>query len=302
VLGSVAVIAIAFDLISLGAYVEIEPNDPLVGYNRDAIIDLLAADPGVFRVEVLPGAPVKWLPDWALIHEMDDWGGIWNPLRLGAYDVLTWIGIDRETPYYDLYNVKYVVAHKDTAVPARLEPVFTHGDGVVYLDPRALPRAFMVYHAQVANSALKALNVAKKPDFDPANQIVLEKAFDGVPLDVDPGQGERQVKIVDRGPNHLDFHVVTPVQGYLFVGEMWMPGWVAYVDGEKQPVVRANFTFRAVYLEAGVHDVHMVYRPRSWYAGLGLTLATLVILVVWGLTILIRRRSGAGNLAAVEAS
>jgi uncharacterized membrane protein YfhO len=68
-----------------------------------------------------------------------------------------------------------------------------------------------------------------------------------------------------------------------------MPDWVAYVDGEKQPVVRANFTFRAVYLQAGMHEIHMVYQPRPWGVGLSLTLTTLAILAAWGLFALIRR-------------
>jgi hypothetical protein len=238
----------------------------------------------------MSGAPAGWAPDWALIHEMDDRSGIWNPLRLGAYDVLSWVGIDRETPYYDLYNVKYVVAHKDTSVPAHLEPAFEDGEQVVYRNPRALPRAFMVYRAQVVSGAIKALNAAKSPGFDPAHQIVLERKSGVSPLDVDPGDGEQRVEIVDRGPNHLDFAVVTPVEGYLFVSEMWMPDWVAYVDGERREVVRANFTFRAVHLLPGAHQVHMAYEPRPWFVGLGLTLATLASLIVWGIWGLVRRR------------
>ena len=41
--------------------------------------------------------------------------------------------------YHHLYNIKYVIAHKDTAVPARLKPILEKGEGVIYLDPQALP-------------------------------------------------------------------------------------------------------------------------------------------------------------------
>ena len=289
-LGVLAVALIAFDLISLGAYIEIEPHDPLAGYAQDDMLAFLKSDPGVFRVEVLPGAPVNWPPDWALLHEMDDLNGIWNPLRLGAYDVLTWIGIDRGSRYYDLYNVKYIVAHKDTAVPKHMERVFEHGDGVIYVNPHALPRAFVVHNAQVVGGAIKALNVAKKAGFDPATQVVLEEQFDVEPLNVDPGHGEQRVEIVDRDPNHLALRVATPAEGYLLVAEMWLPGWVAYVDGEKQAVVRANYTFRAVHLEPGVHEVMIVYRPRPWYIGLAITLLTLTALVLWAARHLIEKR------------
>ena len=289
-LGVLAVCLIAFDLISLGAYVEIEPNDPLVGYQPDQTMAFLKADPDVFRVEVLPGAPGGWASDWALIHEMDDWGGIWNPLRLGAYDTLTWAGIDRETPYYDLYNCKYVIAHQDTAVPARFEPVFREGEQVVYVNPRAVPRAFMVYRTQIASGQKKALNMAKAPDFDPASRVVLERQSGASPLEASPGDGEWDVAIVDRGPNHLDLHVVTSAEGYLVISEMWMPGWVASMDGAKSEVLRANYTFHAVHIPPGTHDVHMVYKPRPWFVGLGITLATLAALAAWGACALIRRR------------
>lgn len=289
VLGVSAVCLIAFDLLSLGAYVEIEPNSPLVGYQIDPVLGFLKSDPEPFRVEVLPGAPVNWAPDWALIHEMDDWGGIWNPLRLGAYDVLTWAGIDRQTPYYNLYNIKYIIADRETAVPAHWEVAFTHEDGVVYRNPRALPRACMIYKAEVVNGQTEALNAARRGDLDPWRQVVLEKGFDVVPLDAAPGDGEQRVEIVGRGPNHLDLHVVTPVEGYLFVSEMWMPDWVALVDGQEREVARADFTFRAVHLQAGEHTVHMVYRPRLWFWGAGITLVTIIALVAWNIGRLWRR-------------
>ncbi|MBN1967098.1 MAG: YfhO family protein, partial [Anaerolineae bacterium] len=300
-LGIAAIALIAFDLISLGATVEVEPNDPLVGYGWDNILEFLSADEDVFRVEVLSGAPVSWLSDWALIHEMDDFGGIWNPLRLGAYDVLTWAGISRDETYYDLYNIKYIVAHKDTAMPAHWEHVFTQGDAYVYRNPRAMPRAWLVYNAQVVNGAIAALSAARAPDFDPAAQAILEREWVtdtagaqhgklgefAAPL---PDSQSGQVEITDRGPNHLTIAVRTPAEAYLVVSEMWMPGWVARVDGEKEAVVRANFTFRAVRVPAGDHEIKMVYRPWSWQVGLTVTLITLAALAVWGGWSALRRR------------
>ena len=91
------------------------------------------------------------------------------------------------------------------------------------------------------------------------------------------------MQIVDRGPNHIHLEVSTPVEGYLYVGEMWLPGWQAEVDGEPREVLKANYTFRAVHVPAGEHQVSMTYRPRSWSVGLALTLVTLAVLAAWGL-------------------
>jgi hypothetical protein len=281
VLGVLAVCLIVFDLTSQGAHIEVEPNDPLVGYRHERAIEFLRSDPDVFRVETPAEVQGGWAPDWALIYEMDDLSGIWNPLRLGAYDVLTWVGIGRESRFYDLYNVKYLIAGENTGVPAHFEPAYEDGKRTIYRNPRALPRAFLVYRAEVRGDT-GALKAARAADFDPAVQVVLKKGEDASPLDVDPGDGERSVEIVDRGPNHIDFHVVTPVPGYLVVSEMWMPDWVYYLDGARaRPVLKANYTFRAVPVPAGTHRVHMVYRPRPWRIGLTVTLTTLAALLVW---------------------
>jgi hypothetical protein len=277
-LGIVTGAVIALDLISLGAYVEVEPNDPLVGYRHEEAIAYLGADPEVFRVEVAPEATGSWAPDWALLYEMDDLGGIWNPLRLGAYDVLTWVGIDRTDRFYDLYNVKYLIANSDTAVPDHYQLAFEQGNDRIYLNTRYLPRAYMVYDVVRASGDISALNKARAEGFDPRTQVVLK---DESPL-VTPQRGdslpEGEVVVTDRGPNHWTFRVSTASAGYLFVSEMWMPGWRAYVDGALQPVLQANYTFRAVPVPAGDHQVKMVYRPRSWLLGLSVTLATLTAL------------------------
>jgi hypothetical protein len=291
-LGVLAVCLIVFDLTSQGASVEIEPNDPLVGYRHDRALEFLRSDPDVFRVETPAEVQGGWAPDWALIYEMDDLSGIWNPLRLGAYDVLTWVGIGRESRFYDLYNVKYLIAGENTAVPSHFEPAFEDDKRMIYRNPRVLPRGFMVYRAEVRGGDIGALSAARAADFDPAVEIVLKKGEGAEPLDIAVVEGQPSVELVDRGPNHVDFHVVTPVEGYLFVSEMWMPGWIAYVDGEDRgEVLKANYTFRAVRVPAGSHEVRMVYRPRPWRTGLTVTLVTLTVLLVWtGWSLLVRFR------------
>ena len=50
-LGVMAMCLIVFDLTSQGATVEIEPNDPLVGYRHEQAIEFLKGDPDIYRVE-----------------------------------------------------------------------------------------------------------------------------------------------------------------------------------------------------------------------------------------------------------
>ena len=292
VLGVLAVLVIGFDLISQGAYVEIEPNDPLVGFRHNKTLSFLADDRTVYRVETATEAQGGWSPDWALIHEWDDYSGIWNPLRLGAYDVLSWVGIRREDPFYNLYNVKYLLAGQQTPVPAHFERVYDAQGDLVYENKHVLPRAFMVYEVRLAKGDLDALGIARSPDFQPDREIVLKHSSGAQALgtlDVEPVS---HVEFGARNPNRIEYVVETTAAGYLFISEMWMPGWEALVDGNRERVYQANYTFRAVRVPEGRHEIVLRYRPTSWRIGWMTTCGTLVGLVLVGVWAGLRRRRG----------
>ena len=70
------------------------------------------------------------------------------------------------------------------------------------------------------------------------------------------------------------------------------PGWEATVDGSPQPIVTANYLFRAVRLPAGPHRVEFVYRPRSVRLGLIATGLGWVFVLGVGLVTVVRGRRG----------
>ena len=65
----------------------------------------------------------------------------------------------------------------------------------------------------------------------------------------------------------------------------YFPGWRAYVDGKRAPIVEAYGGVRGVVVEAGDHLVEMRYRPWSVLLGALMTLAAALI------TIIVNRRS-----------
>ncbi len=56
--------------------------------------------------------------------------------------------------------------------------------------------------------------------------------------------------------------VVSGDGGFLIVSDTWLPGWSATLDGQPVPLIRADYAFRAVALEAGRHEVVLSYD--SW--------------------------------------
>jgi len=46
----------------------------------------------------------------------------------------------------------------------------------------------------------------------------------------------------------------------LFVGNAYLSGWSATVDGVPQKIYRANYAYMAIPLSAGTHDIVLTYR------------------------------------------
>ncbi len=82
-------------------------------------------------------------------------------------------------------------------------------------------------------------------------------------------------------PDRAEVKVELGQPATLVFAEAWYPGWHVYVDGQAQPLLRANMLFQGVMLSSGSHTVHFEYR-RPWYTwlGYGLTGATLLIVVI----------------------
>lgn len=140
-----AVLAVALlfvDLASLGANNDLSDTPPTAGYEHQALIAFLRADPDLFRIDHRTGIDQLWQPDAALLHGLEDIWGVVNPLTLSAYEAFLESTGSRSSDRYGLLNVKYVLAAKDVTLDWEVwEPAFTD-DAVlnVYRNRRFQPR------------------------------------------------------------------------------------------------------------------------------------------------------------------
>jgi uncharacterized membrane protein YfhO len=58
-------------------------------------------------------------------------------------------------------------------------------------------------------------------------------------------------------------------------------GWNAYVDGEVQPHLRANYVLRSMRIPAGNHEVEFKFEPQVYYTGEKMSLAGSILLVLF---------------------
>ena len=53
----------------------------------------------------------------------------------------------------------------------------------------------------------------------------------------------------------------SPDGGFVVLNDVWHPWWVADIDGQPAPILRANVLFRAVAVPPGTHRITFVFRP-----------------------------------------
>jgi len=267
--GIMAVVVLTVDLIVLGSSVDVEINDPTVGYNHPTVVDFLQRDQDLFRIDSEPAS--AWQSDAGAMHAVADIRGIFNPLGLAAYN--TYLGGmgPRGSALYNFLNVKYVLAEKGNLPgDARFRLVFGGDPQIdVYLNSAALPRVMLVYESIPVASGEQAWAAIHQPEFDPSRQVVVEG---GPSLDGTLSGGTLTVRHLD--PNNIELDTTTSVPAYVVLSEVYYPGWHAEVDGRAAKILPANFAFRAVYLEPGTHRVRMFFQPASWALGLAISAAT----------------------------
>ncbi|WP_322798701.1 hypothetical protein [Thermoflexus sp.] len=166
----------------------------------------------------------------------------------------------------------------------------------LYCLEKPFSRFHMIYEAMVLDdeTAIRALRDAA---FDPLRTVILDRPWSMPGLSV-PSVPPR-ITLQGWAPEMLRLDVWTERPGFLVIGDVWYPGWRAWIDGRPAPVLRAYTTLRAIPIPAGAHQVVLRYEPLSVRAGLVLSgIAILITLAGLGPRRLLRpsRPRGLGSL------
>jgi hypothetical protein len=79
----------------------------------------------------------------------------------------------------------------------------------------------------------------------------------------------------------IDASVKTESPAMLVVAQTYYHPWRAFVDGSPTRLWRANYTFQALQIPAGTHQVKLVYVDWNFRLGLMLSLATLAVCLIF---------------------
>jgi hypothetical protein len=264
---SLIVALVALDLFAAQGRYNFTTHDPQQQFDHPNVVDLAQREGPDYRIDNLRDA--VWQPLTGLILAFPMASGLpYNPFDLIAYQEYRG-AINLESRAYDFLAVKYLIVPRGVAVPTEWELRPVEDETVqVYENSQVLPRAFIVYESVVEPDRTKALELIRQGAFDPGKTVLLES---GLPLSHDGTRGE--VTITSSSNNSVRILANTEKDGYLVMSDSYYPGWRVYVDGRESRLLRANYAFRAVFLEPGKHIVRFEFDPFSWRMSLGLTLA-----------------------------
>lgn len=147
---------------------------------------------------------------------------------------------------------------------------------------RPLPRAFGVHRVKVVQGEEAQLSEVLDPGFPIRTTAVVDRLPEGIVLPEEPPPSLPSVMWIseDPGGGRVELETRFAADGLVVLHDNHYPGWQAYVDGKRAPLLQANYCFRAVPVPAGVHRVVFRFVSQSWRLGLLAAAAGLVGLVV----------------------
>jgi hypothetical protein len=277
------------------------PASPAISYleRQRGPFRFAAIRPGIFARAVLPGST-------GVLHGLENIGGYELPQSERwadfSYFVLGHRGLTREliltTPAprgsaltaQRMMNVRYYVTAPDAPPLDRSLAVAYRGpDAVVYRDPRALPRAYVVPRVRRAGYD-EALSALVRGGLDPRREALVPP--DAPEPGPDAGGSLRPARARALDSQHVRVEVPTGPGGWLVVANAYSPQWEATVDGRPAELQPTNFAAMGLPMEAGAHTVELRLDRTSFWSGLAISaLSLVVVLLLAGPFARLQRRS-----------
>jgi len=238
---------------------------------RAEIRNALNADRSLYRV--LPMGDL-FNKNWFVEDKIQSCGG-YHSAPLAIYNAMQSSGCLNDFRFIDLLNVKYFLS--ETPLDHPFLKLMNDGKVKVYQNITAFPRAFLIPAVEVVPKE-KTFERMKEQKFDPRVKLFLSEDMKE-PLEPATFLGN-EVKLWSFEENEIKMQSESKSNAMLFLSETYYPEWKAYIDGVETKIYLADGFFRAIYLPKGKHSVEFRWSPKIFYAGAGITLLGLILVML----------------------
>lgn len=182
------------------------------------------------------------------------WGQFQNdPAMKGAFELVY------------AYNVKPLLWHGKPAdagvevIPATAEQPGQH---VIMRLLKPAPRFALIGKWEVVSDA-EALRRLGAADYCLFEKALIASGCAGNPSN-SVASTDGQVQVLAYRPGKIVLRTSSTRPAILRAADKYDPDWRAWIDGKKTSVMRIDFIFQGVYVEAGMHEVIIEYAPSKW--------------------------------------
>lgn len=207
-------------------------------------------------------------------YSRQSWNAVWDP----------------ESPLLDIAGISYMFWYEPlTNKKYELMGRYPIGDGYIYKNLKAIPKAYLVSSLEYYPDRKDLLSRMQDKSFDAHNVAVTEDAelanrYEVKSTDIKGTPINGAVNIVQYEANKLVFEIDAPQKSVLVVTDLFFPHWTAKVDKEMSTIYRVNCVFRGVVVEKGRHRVTMEFYNKPFHKGLRVSMftgAVVIFLVVF---------------------
>lgn len=263
------------DLLVMGGYFSGKKMSPDFYYESNRLIRFLKnkAENEKIRIE---SDEYGYSDSRSLMYRLEMLNGH-TPNRLKRLEHFQKSFKDRKEKYLNLYNVKYEIM--DTVKSGSIFLSLQRRDS-------CLPRVWIVHQVKRLPDSL-IIPYMKSNRFMPREEVVIpeETIIHEFTEEVKDGKDVITINVYQEGRIEMEVNLAS--NGYLVFSEHYYPGWKAYLDGKRTPIIRANYVFRAVQVSEGKHKVRFIFEPESFYFGVVLAslalIFTTVVLILYGI-------------------
>jgi hypothetical protein len=212
------------------------------------------------RTQYRPGA-------WERLIENNDILSMLNARHVVVFD-----GNEQKTAFINRFQDTYRKVHTEMGYS-------------LYLNSRALPRAYSVTELVPAEGVEGAKRLIYTKGLDPRRQGLVN------PSDLQK-IGRRtfspaEITLASYRANRVELASFAEDTAFVILADQYYPGWKATIDGERTPLYRANGVLRGVVVPPGSHTIVFRYAPFKIYAAM--TVAGITALVLF-IVVIVKRR------------
>ncbi len=254
------------------------PPQKQLDFNPPALVATALADNNVpFRVD-----GYRVLNDnYGSLYNVADMRGI-SPLFLDGPNTIINANLINPTAW-ELFAVRYVYTDWEQ-MPVASQIVASGEDryGKVNMHKITDPRPFtnLIHDIRIVSNDVEARATLNDSNINLRNTIILEQS-PNIPMHNEQLTGANTV-VTEFKPESFTIIVNTPTNAVLSVAHPDYPGWVATVDKNPTPILRAYGALAAVAVPVGSHLVVFKYDPMSYKIGAIISLVAWISVVVLG--------------------